>query len=77
VQPDVIYHCLLSWQKPLRSAGWLLFLVFAGMGVLATPIDWIQQFLGRPKTVITKSEYIRRARLVAQRAKQLVVRFEE
>lgn len=53
--------------------GWLLFLVFAGVGLLCTPIDWFQQFLGRPKAVITKSEYMRRAQLIAQRAKQIAV----
>jgi hypothetical protein len=50
-----------------------MFLVFAGVGVLSAPIDWIQQFMGRPNSVITKSEYIRRARIIAQRAKQLTV----
>lgn len=52
--------------------GWLLFLVFAGVGVMSAPIDWIFQFAGRPTSVITKSEYMRRARIVAQKAKQLV-----
>mmetsp|Transcript_21904 Transcript_21904/g.37447 ORF Transcript_21904/g.37447 Transcript_21904/m.37447 type:complete len:440 (-) Transcript_21904:1453-2772(-) len=52
--------------------GWILFLVFAGVGFLAAPIDWIQQFLGRPTSVISKSEYIRRARIIAQRAKAVV-----
>ncbi|GFR51273.1 hypothetical protein Agub_g13581 [Astrephomene gubernaculifera] len=51
--------------------GWLLFLVFAGVGLFATPIDWLQQFLGRPRAVITKSEYMRRAQIIAQRAKQI------
>ncbi len=44
------------------------------MGLLAAPIDWIFQFQGRPQSVITKSEYMRRARVIAQRAKQVVVR---
>ncbi|GLC46184.1 hypothetical protein PLESTB_001198800 [Pleodorina starrii] len=52
--------------------GWLLFLVFAGVGLLAAPIDWLQEFLGRPKAVITKSEYMRRAQIIAQRAKQIM-----
>ena len=53
--------------------GWLLFMVFAGVGILSSPIDWIQQFLSRPKSTITKSEYIRRGRLILQRAKECVV----
>lgn len=51
--------------------GWCLFLIFAGVGVLSAPIDWLQQFVGRPKSTITKSEYMRRARIIAQRAKEV------
>lgn len=54
--------------------GWVLFLIFAGVGIMAAPIDWLQQFLGRPKIVITKSEYMARARIIAQRAKEIAVR---
>lgn len=52
--------------------GWFLFLVFAGVGLLAAPIDWILQFMGRPRSTITKSEYMRRGRLICQRAKECV-----
>ncbi|KAG2444566.1 hypothetical protein HXX76_001311 [Chlamydomonas incerta] len=52
--------------------GWLVFLVFAGVGLVAAPIDWLQEFLGRPKAVITKSEYMRRGQIVAQRAKTIM-----
>eukprot|EP00877_Chromochloris_zofingiensis_P003260 jgi/Chrzof1/12935/Cz07g13030.t1 len=51
--------------------GWILFLVFAGWGVMAAPIDWIFQYISRPKAVITKSQYIERARGLAQRAKEI------
>ncbi|GBF96088.1 hypothetical protein Rsub_08964 [Raphidocelis subcapitata] len=51
--------------------GWILFLVFAGWGVMAAPIDWIHQYMRRPKAVITKSEFINRARGLAQRAKEI------
>lgn len=51
--------------------GWILFLVFAGWGMFAAPIDWIFQYVRRPKSVITKSEYIDRARGLAQRAKEI------
>lgn len=53
--------------------GWILFLVFAGWGFFAAPIDWIFQYIRRPKSVITKSEYIDRARGLAQRAKEIKV----
>lgn len=57
-------------QPVLSPAGWILFLVFAGWGIMAAPIDWIFQYIRRPKSVITKSEYIDRARGLAQRAKE-------
>jgi hypothetical protein len=49
-------------------------MVFAGCGVFCAPVDWIFQYLGRPKVIITKSQYIERARGLAQRAKQIRVR---
>jgi hypothetical protein len=58
---------------PLHAAGWILFLVFAGWGIFAAPIDWIFQYIRRPKAVITKSEYIDRARGLAMRAKDIKV----
>ncbi|WIA33236.1 hypothetical protein OEZ86_006379 [Tetradesmus obliquus] len=56
--------------------GWILFLVFAGWGIFAAPIDWIFQYIRRPKAVITKSEYIERARGLAMRAKDIKVTAE-
>lgn len=47
--------------------------MFAGWGMFAAPIDWIFQYIRRPKSVITKSEYIDRARGLAQRAKEIKV----
>lgn len=44
--------------------------------MFAAPIDWIFQYIRRPKSVITKSEYIERARGLAQRAKEIKVRAE-
>jgi LMBR1 domain-containing protein 1 len=51
-------------------AGWVLFLVFGGWGMLAGPIDWMHEYARRPKTVITKSQYLEKARLIAQRARE-------
>ncbi len=49
----------------------MLFMVFAGVGLVALPLDLVQSFLGRPVAVITKSEYIKRARGLGQRAAAL------
>ncbi|KAF8067363.1 LIMR family protein [Scenedesmus sp. PABB004] len=54
--------------------GWVLFLVFAGWGFFAAPLDWLFQYLRRPKTVISKSEFIERARGLAMRAKDIKAR---
>ena len=43
-------------------------MVFAGVGLVALPLDLVRSFLGRPTAVITKSEYIKRARGLGQRA---------
>jgi len=59
---------------PTPTTGWILFLVFAGWGMMAAPIDWIHQYMRRPRAVITKSEFINRARGLAQRAKEIKVR---
>lgn len=37
----------------------------------AAPIDWIHQYMRRPRTVIAKSEFLARARGLAQRAKAI------
>ena len=55
------------------NVGWVLFLVFAGWGMFAAPIDWIHQYIARPRAVITKSEYIERARGLAMRARDIKV----
>ena len=43
-------------------------MVFAGVGMVALPLDMIREFLGRPKSTISKSEYIKRARGLGVRA---------
>ena len=51
--------------------GWLVFMVFAGIGLSALPMDWIRHFLFRPKAVIPRADYIRHARGLARRAKEI------
>mmetsp|Transcript_12200 Transcript_12200/g.38633 ORF Transcript_12200/g.38633 Transcript_12200/m.38633 type:complete len:432 (+) Transcript_12200:187-1482(+) len=53
--------------------GWLLFMVFAGVGVFALPVDWIKAFAYRPRTTITRSEYISEAIKMEKRAKEVQV----
>ena len=55
------------------AAGWLLFMVFCGAGLVALPLDMIREFLGRPKSTITKSEYMTRAKALGNKAKRIVV----
>jgi hypothetical protein len=52
-------------------AGWILFLVFGGWGLLAAPLDWVHEFARRPRTVIAKSQYLERARGIARRAREV------
>ena len=51
---------------------WVSFIAFGGVGISAVPVDLVKRFLGRPKTVIAKSEYIKIAGKLAQ-ATQVVV----
>jgi hypothetical protein len=52
-------------------AGWLLFMVYAGVGLVALPLDLVRAFLGRPRATITHSEYIKRARGLGVRAQAI------
>ncbi|KAI3435533.1 hypothetical protein D9Q98_001598 [Chlorella vulgaris] len=56
----------------VATLGWILFLVFGGIGLVALPIDWIREFIRRPKATITRSQYIDRARDLARRAKDIL-----
>ena len=60
-------------QTSVSCAGWLLFMVFAGVGIVALPLDLLREFAGRPRATITHSEYMKRARGVGMRAKQIKV----
>lgn len=55
----------------VATIGWVLFMVFGAIGLVALPLDWIRQFISRPTKTITKSEYIARARDIARRAKDI------
>ncbi len=54
-------------------AGWFLFLVFAGVGLVALPMDLVREWWGRPRSTIAKSEYLTRAMDMARKAKSVKV----
>jgi len=51
--------------------GWFLFTVFAGVGLIALPFDWINQFRTRPKA-IPFTEYKEKKKEIGERAEELV-----
>lgn len=53
------------------ALGWVMFIVFGGIGVAAFPVDLIRAFLSRPLSTITKSEYMKAARGLAGRAREI------
>ena len=57
----------------VTTAGWLLFMIFAGIGLVALPLDLIREFLGRPRSTISKTEYLAKAKGLGQRAKNVMV----
>uniref|UniRef100_A0A7S0S7E8 LIMR family protein n=1 Tax=Mantoniella antarctica TaxID=81844 RepID=A0A7S0S7E8_9CHLO len=56
---------------------WLLFFVFAGVGMMAIPIDAIKSFICRPRKVLAKSEYIKVATQIAEFTKGVVAEARE
>jgi LMBR1 domain-containing protein 1 len=52
--------------------GWLLFMVFAGVGLIALPVDLIKSYMYRPQKMITKTEYIRMASDIGKKAKTIL-----
>ena len=55
----------------VATVGWILFLIFSAIGMITLPMDWIRQFISRPRTTITKNQYIERAKDLARRAKDI------
>ena len=50
---------------------WMIFFVYAGVGIVALPIDLVKSFLNRPVKVIPRSEYIRCATILARDAQTI------
>lgn len=55
----------------VSTIGWILFMVFGGIGLVALPMDSIRAFLGRPRQCITKAAYQERARDLGIRAVEI------
>ena len=55
----------------IATVGWLLFLLFGSIGLVALPLDWIRDFINRPRSVITKAQYVERAKDLARRARDI------
>lgn len=54
--------------------GWVLFMMFCGIGFVSLPLGCFQTFAARPKATITRSEYITQAKDLAMQAKSIKVR---
>ena len=52
--------------------GWLLFMVFAGVGLISLPVDMIKSYMYRPQTMITKTDYIRQGGEIGKKAKEVL-----
>ncbi|KAJ1561713.1 hypothetical protein HK096_003605 [Nowakowskiella sp. JEL0078] len=51
----------------ITIAGWLVFSVFGGVGLVVLPFDLINEFINRPKS-ITATEYQERKKIIGQQA---------
>jgi len=56
---------------------WTLFIAFGGVGVSALPVDLVKAFMGRPRTVIPKSEYIKIAGKIAEHTQAVIAEARE
>ncbi len=55
----------------IATVGWVLFLLFGAIGLVALPLDLIRAFIGRPRSTITRAMYGERARDLARRARDV------
>lgn len=55
----------------VATIGWVLLLIFGAIGMIVLPMDWIRQFISRPRTTITKKQYVERAKDLARRARDI------
>jgi hypothetical protein len=62
---------LMYLMAIVSTLGWVLFMVFGAVGLVALPVDLIREFLARPRKTIKRSEYIQRVREISRRAKEI------
>ncbi|XP_024392786.1 LIMR family protein At3g08930 [Physcomitrium patens] len=55
----------------LTIVGSILFSIFGGVGIASLPLSLIFAYVHRPKTIITRSQYIKEATELGNRAKQI------
>lgn len=55
----------------VATVGWFLFLLFGSIGLVTFPVDMIVGFINRPKTTITRAQYVERAKDLARRANDI------
>lgn len=55
----------------IATVGWFLFLLFGSIGLVTFPIDMILGFVHRPKTTISRVQYVERAKDLARRANDI------
>lgn len=51
----------------MSLGGWFFFSIFAGVGIISLPIDWISEFLHRPKR-LSRDQYLEKKRMVGEQA---------
>ncbi len=65
--------CTVGHAPHHRNTGWVLFMMFCGVGFVSLPLGCFQTFAARPKATIPRSEYITRAKDLAGKIKSLQV----
>ena len=62
---------LMYLMAIMSTVGWVLFMIFGGIGLVAMPVDWIREFISRPRKTITRAEYMERGGDLARRAREI------
>lgn len=55
----------------VATMGWVLFMIFGAIGLVAIPVDLVREFIGRPRKTITRAQYVERAKDLANRARDI------
>ena len=55
----------------VATVGWILLLIFGAIGMVTLPMDWIREFISRPRATISRKQYVERAKDLARRARDI------